>query len=120
MINSKKDLFDMVNIISNHRPFDPGKIESLTDHKLENIKPESNEYFLIYRSLKDNVQRNDNLSIELRVPTSKSSCRDGMIVINLEPVNCIDQDDVVNEYGLGEPNPPHPNMPEEEALFYLS
>lgn len=120
MINSKNDFFNMVETLSEQRPFDLKKIEELTARNLKKIQSESNEYFLIYKSVKEKNKSNDVISIELRVPTSKSSCKDGILIFELEPETCIDQNDVIGKYGLGEPSPPDPNMPREIALFYLS
>jgi hypothetical protein len=120
MINSKDDFFHMVKTLSEQRPFDPRKIEELTARNLEKIQSESNEYFLVYKSVEEKNQYNDVISIELRVPTSKSSCEDGILIFELEPEACIDQNDIIGKYGLGEPSPPDPNMPREIALFYLS
>ena len=120
MINSKDDFFKMVETLSKQRPFSPKKIGELTDRSLEKIQSESNEYFLVYKSVKEKIKNNGVASIELRVPTSKSTCEDGILIFDLEPELCIDQNDVISKYGLGEPSPPDPNMPKEIALFYLS
>jgi hypothetical protein len=119
MIGSKENLFDIVEGLSEQRPFNKDSIENYTGQSLENIKSESNEFFSFYKSYKSNYQ-NNNFSIELRVPTSKSSCIDGILILDLSIGTCITQEDVVNKYGIGEPWPPDPNMPDEIALFYLS
>jgi hypothetical protein len=120
MFSSKENLFDIVEGLSEQRPFNKDKIEKYTGQSLENIKSKSNESFSFYKSQKSDSQNIDNFSIELRVPTSKSSCIDGILFIDLSMEMCLTQEDIVNKYGLGEPWPPDPNMPDEMALFYLS
>lgn len=120
MIGSKHELFDIVEDLTKQRPFNPKKIERILGHVLKNVESESNEFFLTYKSQKNEAQDDDNLAIELRIPTSKSNCTDGMLILDLSLDTCITQDDVMDKYGESEATPPDPDEPTETASFYVS
>jgi hypothetical protein len=119
-IRNKQNIFDMVSVFTKSRPFNPEMLEAQIHKPMEEMTTESNEYFTVFTSKNENKHHNGGISAELRLPTSKSTCKDGIIVLDFESEDCITQEDVIKEYGLGNPIPPDPDTPEEHAMFYLS
>jgi hypothetical protein len=120
MENSEARLFNMIDLLSEQRPFSPQKIEEITGIELKLNKNESNDYFSKYRS-DEKTEKNDfNLSLELRLPTSESSHSDGLLILRIKPGICIKQDEIIKRFGIGEPKPPSPNMHPEKALLYIA
>lgn len=120
MTSNANDLFKMVDLLSEQRPFNTKKIEEITGLTLQPIDNESNEYFTKYRSEGKSEKHDFELSLELRFPTSKSSHSDGLLILHINSGICIKQDEIIKRYGLGEPKPPNSNMHPEKALLYIA
>lgn len=120
MESRETDLFKMIDLLSKQRPFDPQKIEEITGLELKPSKNESNEYFSIYRSDGKSEKNDFNISLELRLPTSKSGHSDGLLILRIKSGICIRQDEIIKRFGVGEPKPPSPNMHPEKALLYIA
>lgn len=120
MERNDDEIFTLVEYLTKQRPFSPEKIEKVTGLKLEIVDNKSNEYFNKYISVAKDDNISSSFSIELRVPTSKSSHSDGMLILGIQKEVCITQDDVINRYGEGEFTPPSPGMHPDIAKYYIS
>lgn len=122
MEKSIEEFFVFVDSLLDQRPYNRNLIEKVFDCELHKIDDQSNEYFSIYETKKGDRQ-DSKLSIELRIPTSKSNKRDGILIIDDLDINqktCVVMEDVIERYGEGEFTPASPQMPVDLAEQYIS
>ncbi|WP_224243191.1 hypothetical protein [Hyalangium gracile] len=106
----------LISTLAASRPF---KLEEVDRLMATSLKPEvsvSNAYFTVYRA-KDTAKAPLH-NVELRVPTSKSHRKDGLLLFEIAPSTCVTQEQARHHFG---PSPelsvPTPHQPPDSPIY---
>ena len=90
-------VFTLINDLEGRRPFRVDVVSRITGFKLHRAAVQSSEYFSVYYS-EDN-ETEVLKSVELRVPTGLATARDGMVLLDVNPLLCLTQEEVLGRFG---------------------
>ncbi|WP_143101560.1 hypothetical protein [Stigmatella aurantiaca] len=117
MTTSSKILV-LISTLASSRPFAVDTVSRLTGAQLQPAPEVSNEYFTVYRSSK--VKDASILKVELRVPTPKTSRKDGLLLFELNPATCVTRNEAQLHFDLIPTlSVPTPHQP-PDSPFYLN
>ncbi len=115
MTTSSK-ILALISTLAASRPFKPDEVTRLTGASLKPEASVSNEYFTVYRS-GDGTQA-PLKKVELRVPTSQSSRKDGLLLFEIDPATCVSQDEARRYFGQSpELSIPTPRQPPDSPIY---
>lgn len=108
-------LFRMIEALIRQRPFTVGAVSRITQTTLRAL--DSNEYFATYKS--DGAAGAPVREVELRIPTSASSKKDGIAILTVDAAARITPEEVSRQFGARpELSVPEPAAPYEFAYRY--
>jgi hypothetical protein len=115
MMTSSK-ILALISTLAASRPFKLDEVTQLTGASFRPETSVSNEYFTVYRSA--DATQVPLQKVELRVPTSKSSRKDGLLLFELDPATCVTQDEAQRYFGQSpELSVPTPRQPPDSPLY---
>lgn len=108
-------LFQMVEALIRQRPFTLEAVSRITETTLREAG--SNQYFAMFMSVRD--AKAPLREVELRLPTSASSKKDGILILSVDTAARITPETVEKQFG-SRPNlsVPEPAAPYEVAYTY--
>ncbi|MDY7231904.1 hypothetical protein [Hyalangium rubrum] len=114
MTSSK--LLALISTLAASRPFVPEEVNRLMATSLKPEVSVSNEYFTVYRAR--DTAKAPLQNVELRVPTSRSHRKDGLLLFEIAPSTCVTQEEARRSFG---PSPelsfPTPHQPPDSPLY---
>lgn len=115
MMTSSK-ILALISTLATSRPFTPEAVNRLMETSLSPESSVSNEYFKVYRA-RDTAQA-PLQKVELRVPTGKSSRKDGLLLFEIEPSTCVSKDEVRRHFGTSATlSVPTPRQPPDSPIY---
>lgn len=108
-------LFQVIEALMRQRPFTLEAVSRITESTLR--KADSNEYFATFMSVRD--AKAPLREVELRLPTSASTKKDGILILSIDTAARITTEAVEKRFGSRpEFSVPEPAAPHEFAYRY--
>jgi hypothetical protein len=115
MMTSSK-ILALISTLAASRPFKPEAVNRLMETSLSPESSVSNEYFMVYRAR--DTAKAPLQNVELRVPTSKSSRKDGLLLFEIDPSTCVTQDEAQRYFGASPAlSVPTPRQPPDSPIY---
>jgi len=105
-------LFKMIETLALERPFTLDSVSRITGTRLR--KTSANDYFAMFNSAAGASAPVS--AVELRLPTSASSKKDGLLILDIDPAARITQEMVMAQFG----SRPSLSVPEPSAPYEVS